>query len=372
LTVESLKREVTLLQVVPGAPPQTNGVADFALQIAQALRTNHAVDSIFIVCHPAWDGPAETDGFRFVPARTRTASILQSILLDISRELRGSQPCLLLQLSPYAFSNNGTPFWLVRALEGWKRLARGRLLVYFHELFATSMPWGRAFWLSPLQRKCSRDAARLADFSMTSMQRYVRILQHWDSTRKERHTCLGIPSNIGEPPELKPLAQRKRQVVVFGSPGLRNRAYAASRDFVRVCRMLSIDAIVDIGAGELRALQRIADQGIAIYRHGRIAAHQVSSVLADSQFGYIDYFPGYLAKSGVFAAYCAHGTIPVLPRINHSEIDGISPGHTYWCPELGSPAREQANHLSEQAALWYKPHAVQSHAVRIAAALRGN
>jgi len=328
----------SIVQLVPSAPPIIGGVGDFALEVARAMRTERGIDSIFVICNVDWNGPDSIDGFRMV------------------------------QLSAYGFSENGAPFWLLQALRCWKdRDPTRKVVIFFHELFALSPPWKRGFWLSPLQRVCARQMAALADASVTSTQQYMRTLRGWDPHRANAYACLAIPSTVGEPQTLLAIEHRRRRMVVFGSASIRGRAYSRTRPtFEEVCDLLNVKEIVDVGDGSPRGLENLTAG--KVIRLGALAASKLGEVLADSQFGYLDYYAGYLAKSSIFAAYCAHGLVPVLPSDNHSEADGILAGRQFWYPALGPPS---IHLISVEARGWYLQHSIEAHALLLSFAILG-
>lgn len=356
----------SILQLIPGAPPQLNGVSDFAFAVARALRDNWAIESTFLVCSPSWEGPDTVDGFRLVPLRSRRGPDLCEAIQRIS-EARMTPLPVLLQLSSYGYGANGSPFWLLKGLGQWKSAdpnAR-RLLTYFHELYATSMPWKRGFWVSPFQRYCTRQIAALSDFSLTSMHRYAETLAAWNPAKAGACAHLAIPSGVGELGCSVPFRDRRPQIVVFGSVGLRSRAYGGSRNvFSRICNILGIQEVVDIGEGEPGGLGSLPM--IQVRKLGVLDAGDVGRILAESQYGYIDYFPGYLAKSSVFAAYCANGVVPVLPEANPSEADGLVAGKHYWCPDAGGLDMAIAQAIATEAGVWYSGHDVKAHARALA------
>src|SRR5207253_1194812 len=116
-----------------------------AIAVAVALRAHCGIESAFLICNPLWQGPPSVAGFPLIALGSRRARELPQALQQISGQDATS---VLLQLSPYGFHPGGTPWWLLEGLTQWKAIGSGRrrLLTYFHELYATSAPWRRAFW----------------------------------------------------------------------------------------------------------------------------------------------------------------------------------------------------------------------------------
>jgi hypothetical protein len=358
---------VSLIQLVPGAPPLINGVGDYGLTVARSLRETFQLNSTFVVCNPHWNGPERVDSFPAIALRSRRADHLVRLLSGLQRQTN-ELTVVLLQLSPYGYDANACPFWLAQGLRAWKSSHRGGCLVtYFHELYATSMPWRRAFWFSPWQRRCTRAICHLSDFSITSLQHFASILARWTPHRKGRLDTLPVVSNVGEPTQLKPHASRPRQMVVWGSSQAKQEIYRRSRRALeRIVAAVQPEKIVEFGPPAPLAVAALA--GIAVERLGVSPAEEISAVLADSIAGVFAYNPNCLAKSGLFAALSAHG-VPaiVLPTDPHAfpEQDGIEAGKHYLRAEDMGANRWEAAALRQVGAAaleWYRPHRIASHA----------
>lgn len=73
---------------------------------------------MFLVCNPTWEGPRELDGFKLVPMPSRRGDDLCAVLHGFTM----NHPVIaLLQLSPYGFDQNESPFWLLNGLTRWKK-----------------------------------------------------------------------------------------------------------------------------------------------------------------------------------------------------------------------------------------------------------
>jgi len=362
-----------LIQLISGGPPLVNGVADFALALARALRRNQQIDSTFLVCNPQWDGPSEIDGFRLTALRTRRPEDLR-VALQCAAD--GAES-ILLQLSPYGFDASGSPFWLLRGLADFRRAAVPgfRLVTYFHELYATSAPWRRGFWLSPLQRLCAREILRLSDVALTSTDRYAARLARWDRRKASRIAALPVVSGIGEPTEIVPLARRRRRLVVWGSAEARCGIYERHAKTLRAAvHAADIEQMLDIGERCLNAPAAIGET--VVQRMGVMAPADLSAVLSNSVLGLMAYNPNYLGKSSLFAAFCAHG-VPafVIPTHPHDQQiwDGIRAGHLFLTPAFASAgaasAAAEMQHVADQSRAWYAAHDSAAHARTLAGIL---
>jgi hypothetical protein len=167
--------------------------------------------------------------------------------------------------------------------------------------------------------------AQLSDRCITSRRNYAELLHKLSKGKHSQIPTLPVFSNVGEPQEVLPLAKRSRKIVVFGGWDSRRKVYQnSSTELSYVCKLLGIEEILDIGPPTQLSLSAIG--GVPIVEMGQLPAPRVSDMLLHSLAGFFDYIPGYLAKSTIFAAYCAHGLLPISARYNPSLSDGIEAG----------------------------------------------
>jgi hypothetical protein len=113
---------------------------------------------------------------------------------------------------------------------------------------------------------------------------------------------------------------------------------------------------------------------ISFHYHPEVTPQRASELLQQSSFGWLDYFgkgkmwPGMVLKSGVFAAFCAHGVVPVL---FHCE-DPISlqgdqiPGPFCISSEATKfPDPEKLRETQRAIYAWYHAHAAARQAARV-------
>ncbi|MGB7602980.1 MAG: hypothetical protein WBM24_21945, partial [Candidatus Sulfotelmatobacter sp.] len=80
-------------------------------------------------------------------------------------------------------------------------------------------------------------------------------------------------------------------------------------------------------------------------------------------FGYLAYPPNCLAKSGVFAAYTAHGVIPIIAQAFRDEFDGLRDGVHVLSPHTAREIKpETLDECSQAARHWYSGHSLRDHA----------
>jgi len=349
-----------IIQIVPQLPPAINGLGDYALNLACQIRNDHALETEFIVCDPVWKGESEIEGFPVHQSNSRSST-------DLIAQLNQLQATtVLLHYVGYGYAKKGCPTWLIKALERWKAShPNSRLVTMFHEPYASGPIWTSAFWLSSLQKQLATRLARLSDRCVTSNEIVTSILERMvNPTTQADIITLPVFSNVGEPDHLKPLADRPRRLVVFGSRGVRKRAYEqAYANLAATAKALAIDTIYDIGAPT--GLEITEVDNIPVISLGKCSADEVSEHLHQSIAGFLDYSPRLLAKSTIFAAYAAHRVLPIVNALPENiRIDGLESGKHYWMAAstdaLNPLVGEAIAHNAHQ---WYQTHAlpVQAH-----------
>lgn len=328
-----------LLQIVPRLPPAVDGLGDYAVVLAEGLQTR-GVSSRFLVTDRQW-----------------TASPMgpsADVLNDTSREglLRalGDEQQVLLHFVNYAYEpRRGCPYWMLDALRHWREgQPQRRLVIMFHELFAMGWPWRKAFWYSPEQRAISAALARLADHCWTSNHEYGSWL---DRQRGGTTPLAPVLSNLGEPTDCGTWDARERAIVVFGRAVNRQRAYhTLANDLVALARTHGLTHVHDVGSplANVTALP-----GLTTTQHGLLPAAELSRLLLRCRVGVIHNDGSPLAKSGVAAAYAAHGVV-IACEAGQRASDGLVPGHNLLVldGDLGAPLDQLAHH----AHAWYHRH----------------
>jgi hypothetical protein len=153
---------------------------------------------------------------------------------------------------------------------------------------------------------------------------------------------------------------RRPAMAVFGLPGTRQKSYQRLSHLRNVLRDLGIEEILDIGS-EFNAPSSIC--GIPVKRVGSLPAAELGSLLSQSIFGFVPHPSFTLAKSGIFAGLCAHGTIPVLAESFSGELDGLTDGVHLISPRTAKSALTAGlEHCSTAAWNWYSGHRLRVHA----------
>jgi hypothetical protein len=179
----------------------------------------------------------------------------------------------------------------------------------FHELFAFGPPWRSSFWLSPAQRRICRQLLWLSDHAVTNTALYGEILRRWRPDVPV--TVLPVFSNVGEVDPSPRWCDRENIAVVFGRAGVENSLYGRYRRAIDEAAVkLGIERIVDIGP-RLRQPPRSLGR-VRVDARGVLSAIEISQILRSARYGFISCWTNRLEKSGVFAAYAAHGVVPVI------------------------------------------------------------
>jgi hypothetical protein len=345
-----------IVQIVPRLPPFTTGVGDYAVALARRLRQDFGIATYFVVGDPNWNGATEVEDFPIKRVNERSAKALTSVLAEFS-----SSSKILLHYVGYGYAPRGCPFWLVDGLRQWQiKESKGTLVTMFHELYAAGYPiWSSGFWTEPVQKYLVARLVSISDRVITNKPEYAKILQKLCPGKNQQIPILPVFSNVGEPEKILPLAARKQQLVVFGGAGNRLKVYEQSVSALkRVCRQLNIQEIIDIGPPLNLSIPEI--NNIPVVTLGQQSAEKVSAILQNSWVGFFNYPLDFLTRSTIFAAYCAHGVIPV--GISYyawgKEQDGLEENKHYW---LVDHQTEELNlflgeAIAKNAYKWYQDH----------------
>ena len=96
-----------------------------------------------------------------------------------------------------------------------------------------------------------------------------------------------------------------------------------------------------------------SDLSIPFSAHGLLRVEDAPAVFGESLAGFFTYPAPYLGKSGIFAAYCAHGLVPVTTADNRRpNADGLQAGIHYLVGTEGNPPEA----VARAAHAWYRQH----------------
>ncbi|MEH1847914.1 MAG: glycosyltransferase family 1 protein [Nostoc sp.] len=347
--------------IVPRLPPAIDGLGDYGLNLAVQLHQDFGLVSDFVIADSNWSGDTPLNGF----TAKKVAEQSSAALLELLPNEQHSRTTVLLHYVGYGYAKRGCPVWLVEGLEHWRKAGNSRHLVtMFHEIYAFGSIWTSQFWTSPLQINLAARLVRLSDRCLTSKQGYAEIITKLGQGKHPQVPNLPVFSNVGEPENLTSLSERPRRLVVFGSSGVRSRVYQHSQlALQRTCLELEIEEIVDIGTPLDYEIEAV--NNIPVVCLGVKSAEEISNLLSKSVAGFFNYPIEFLAKSTIFAAYCAHRLLPIGTWDKGQNVDGLEAGKHYW---LGDKHQYKMNlsigqTVADNAYTWYQKHqlSVQAH-----------
>lgn len=360
-----------ILHLLPRTPPALCGIADYAWQLARALRDRHGLSSRFLAAGTGWQDVPPAVEFPIQRVAPGDAAGLRRAL----RAGPADAGCavVVLHVSLYGYQKRGVPVALVRSLCGAAGAAsQPPLLAMFHELYASGSPRSSSFWLQPLQKHLLRRLARRADALLTNRRAYADWLNAVPGRRAGAAAVLPVFSNLGELAQPPPLAQRPPAMVMFASGihGGGDVGQAVARA-LHWCRHFGLETLHLLGG----AAPKIGvTDGVRICHRGFLPAAELSALLAQCRLASTGYHPEYLAKSGILAAYAAHGLAVISGGQGPELPDGLRHDR-----ELLLDSRLNGDAVPDTAGLqrvadglhaWYQGHSLAATADRYAAELR--
>jgi hypothetical protein len=312
-----------ITQIVPRFRPQIDGLGDYARLLGERLAAECGINSDYVVGDLAWSG----DGGEMVRAvKQQTAGALLEALGDCET--------VVLHYVGYGYHNRGIPFWINRAIRQWKCGGKERrLVVIFHELWASGPPWKSEFYLGWIQRNLVRELHELADVSVASVPFAHRSLE---ALRRKPLILHPVPSNIGSSDNLARHWHESGslRVALFGMPSqrlvsLRRHLRLVSElhqaGLLRHVRVIGKDVRTgDDPSSDIQLLRTVVPEE-RILTDSNADFERAGQALAESDI-LLSFYPSrWLFKSGSAMAALANGAVPVLPEENDLEI--LSAGH---------------------------------------------
>ena len=353
-----MTRSPHLIQIVPRAPGERDGVADYAQTLARRLREIHAMETVFVPNAPT-SVASTPDGF----------AVLTS-LRTLGAELPVSARAVILHYVNYGYNPRGIPASLPRLVSAIK--GPRKLLTVFHELYAHAFPWQSAFWLRPLQRQITRSLARSSDFALVSNEfSKVELGSLAPESRVLMHPVL---SNFGEPvlSNAQLSGRDPQRWIICGGNELLERSLSS---FLRISAQIPPaytprELFVIGGTASNRIRNLIRRVSCETIYHPEIEAEAASAILSTCSYGWIDYFAQpdlpltMILKSSAFAALSAHGVVAVGPR-RGSEISHRGdrlPGPFFIDGATQClPGRSEQDRVAHATYAWYRRNAYSAH-----------
>jgi hypothetical protein len=362
--------DATLIQVVPRRGVEPNGVADYALALARELNASSGFRSVILSASPSAHTMPRHEEWKTVFLSRREAQCIADTIQALSSKRRAL--AVLLHFSGYGYEKRGVPIWLAEGLRLWSRRAhRVPLLTIFHELYATGRPWQSSFWLSPLQKHVARRILNLSSSAVTPTDLYRKRLSRLRDQSGTEIISMPVFSNVGEAGLGSAPHARSATATIFGLAGVEDRLLGAYRSEIeRIVLAVGLKQIVDIGPRFKPVPRMLA--GVPVISKGILPEPAVSELLQQTRFGFVAYPLDFIGKSGVFAAYAAHGVVPIVLSDKQGSFDGLQPAR-HFLDGLRLGAAADAKELASiQCALWkwYASHCLNAQAELVANFIR--
>jgi len=290
-----------------------------------------------------------------------SAAALAQTLERLAVETDG-RTVVLLEYSGYGYAKRGAPWWLARGLRRVCGTDGKQLLTMFHEISASSLkPWTSTFWLSPVQAYVAARVARLSRAVTTNREPSAE----WLRARVDEDTPVRtqpVFSNVGEPDSLPAFADRDSHAVVFGGGAMKNRLYETLRQS-QLLAGFGVDRVVDLGSTDKNP-DSVAD--IPVETHGIQPASRISTHLQRARIGLLQYPVDYLTKSGIWAAYAAHG-LPCVVVSESAPSDPLEENRHFLRANQDGVLSDAPDleAVGRRAREWYRGHAHSENAARL-------
>lgn len=343
-----------MVHIAPELPDALGGVADYASLLLSAIALDRTPSAALTVR----GGRSGQERMR------RCADHLVERLEDL-----GAQH-VLLHYSGYGYAKRGLCFWLSEGLSRWRKgNPHRRLLLIAHELYATGWPWRSSFFTALPQRAIARKLVHTADAAILTSAATAAAVRRW----RPSLTPLVLPvfSNIGAPDALPAWEERAPHAVVFGGPARRTKVYDALARRPDVAHRLVSDAsrILDIGPPGPRIPAQIG--GCPVDVLGPLPAEAASAHLKGARYGLLAYRHHVLTKSGIFAAYTAHGLAAINLGSGTGLSHGLQAGREFLTADTFAAAHIPPQETAAAGRLWYQNHTLGRTAQSVRSLLAG-
>jgi hypothetical protein len=364
------RRYGKIVQIVPSNLPGHCGLGDYAFHLACELRDTWNIETSLAVMSEEFPEFKAYREFAVYPAPVDDADGIRDALLRASAT-EGGDPCpVLLHASGYSYDRSGAPQALAEGLARAKAAAPSLVLAtMFHELYAPIPVYRRSYWTTGArQRRVVAATMALTDIGFSNCVAHRQVLQRWNKSGREI-SVLPVFSNLGESEVFLPFKARQPRIMVLGQPRSRGNAYGRfEAGLARAVRTLGVEQVCDVGSPVDNCPKEIA--GCPVIELGWRATEEISRLLSQSRFGFVAYEPDGQAKSGIMAAVCAHGAVPVLAGKRSAIADGLILDVNCWSSETGGRLSiGQAEKIGLGALAWYREHSLKKHGEWMAAAL---
>jgi hypothetical protein len=155
------------------------------------------------------------------------------------------------------------------------------------------------------------------------------------------------------------IESKEKSLIVLGSKETRFKVYKKfQKELNIICQNFAINSIIDIGP----KFDKLPELHVPIIELGILEPNQISNLLSKNLFGIIaGHSSDFFAKSGIFAAYAAHGIIVFALNANLSKIeDGLIVNQHF----LTINSVDINNNLISQSVYeWYNNHTLKKQSI---------
>ncbi len=346
---------MSILQIIPKPFHLRCGIGDYSSHLAVELERLTGSPTRFFSHHIGLN-----DDVIASEIAERTLD-LRALSLPNSDHLIGRESAFILHYSGYGYAKRGAPVWLYRQVNRIRdRHPSTPWITMFHEVAASGPLWTSAFWLRPLQRLVARLLHDASDGSITNCTRNAEALKALLPDNSPDLPICPVFSNFGDPETSPKSSLRDPSVVIFASNfGAKIPSLGFWDELAEALSAVGGKRVVVIG----RDIEVPGQFPFVVEKPGYLSPQDVSAVLSRSKFGYAFLGPELFAKSGIFAAFAAHGVVPVVPTSCSSLPDGLT-AHVHYHPTRGSSPisrpDEYFDAIGSNIQQWYNPHSAAS------------
>lgn len=324
-------QDTHFIQITDALPPRLHGIGDYAYKLASRAKELHRFDTSFLVLDSSHDSTEVEKQFpvHYLPPNQQEIISVLSGVLEANPEKRNivllhyNRGTIDRYIDVNKYEKNFFPLELIEFLGYVKgRREKPELITIFHEFLWPKIERRRDYFLRPMQNYFLKKVIKYSDLIIcnnpTSASQINRLC------KGSRIQISPVFSNIGELEINQPELKYKGSWVIFGSTIPLMKTVSRFLDDLSLIReSLAVEKVFIVGGiynDEIRALADKISLSIpdVDYIPEALSRH-ISDVFRQSQFCYMNYFSqdlqsdsALIFKSGVFAAACSHGVIPVF------------------------------------------------------------
>lgn len=279
-----------ILIISPAYPSAINGLGDYAYALGSTLSKEKKINILYAGL--AQEKLIIFDNYIEINAKNSLNEIVEKHDIHL----------MILNYSNYGYQKKGIPFWLYTSI---KEITHVPILTFFHEIYASGKIWQSSFYLKPIQVYLFKKIYKISSTVFCSNNVVLNLIKSNTKDKGAKTRNIGVFSNVPESNRIISWGDRKAQAIVFGTIGRRKNIY---QDFIFLNSFIlrnKISMIYDIGEDSTDI--DTSNIIIPIIKCGTLNLVEISEILRESQWGFIDYPNNLLGKSGIFASYCAYG-----------------------------------------------------------------